>query len=97
MRRRIVRKTEAGFLAAQQADQLVLDNLDDLLGGREGGQDLLPERFFADIGDQLFDDLEIDVGLEQRHPNLLERVLDILLGELALAAKVLEDTLKLVR
>ena len=43
--------------------------------------------------DQLFDDLEIDVGLEQRQTNLFQRFGNVLFGEDGLSAQALERAL----
>ena len=42
-------------------------------------------------GDELLDELEVDVGLEQRLAHLAHGVGDIFLGELALAAQPVKD------
>ena len=49
-----------------------------------------------DLGDELLDDLEVDVGLEQREPDLAHRLRDRLLVEAALAAQVAEGVLELL-
>ena len=41
--------------------------------------------------DELLDDRQRDVGLEQRHPHLPQRVADVLLGQAAAAAQALDD------
>ena len=67
------------------------NNLDDTLSGGETLDDLLTERFGPDAIGELPDDLESGVSLKQRHPDFLERFLDVFGGELAFSTKVLED------
>ena len=55
-----------------------------------------PSGLLADVLDQLFDDVEVDVGFEQRHANFFQRFADVLFGERALSAQVLEGALQLV-
>ena len=69
-------------------------NLDDLLAGRERGRDLLADRLGLDLVDELLDDLEVDVGLEQRQANFAQRLLHVLFGERGLPAQGLERALK---
>ena len=57
---------------------------------------LLVDRPIAHAIDERLDDLEVDVGLEQRQPDLAQRRLDGLFGEPRLAAKRLEDVLQAV-
>ena len=66
---------------------------DDLLAGVEPLQDVLAGRALAHLGDELLDDLEVDVRLEQREPDLAHRLRDRLLVEAALAAQVAEGVL----
>ena len=72
-RGRFVGEPQLGLVAAQDLDHLIADDLDDLLGGREGGQHFLTHGLFLDGFDELLDDPEIDVGLEQRHADLPQR------------------------
>ena len=62
---------------AEHLDQLVVDDLDDLLGRVEALEDLLADRPLADPLDEALGDLEVDVGLEQRAADLLERLVDV--------------------
>ncbi len=87
---------EAGRVFAQQRDQLVADDLDDLLGGRERGEDFGADGFDANLLDQVADDVEVDVGFEQRDANFAQGFGDVLFGERALAAKGLEGALEFV-
>src|SRR5207247_6886728 len=73
---------------------LVADDLQDLLRGREAAKHILPHRAVADTVDERFDDLEIDVGFEQRETNFAERGLDVRFRQPRLAAKRLEHVLE---
>ena len=64
-------------LAAEQLDQAVVDDLDHHLAGRDAAQHLLADRALADPGDEVLDHRQRDVGLEQRHPNVAQRALDV--------------------
>ena len=86
-----------GGAGAHQRGQLVVDDLHDLLAGREALQDVLADRALADARDEIPHDLEVDVGLEQREPDLAHRARDRLLVEHAATAQVAERMLKLVR
>ncbi len=85
---------ERRLLAAEDGGQLVPDDLEDLLGGREGGQDLLTHGLLADARREVLDDAQVDVGLEERRPDLLERLVDVELGQVAFAAQLLQHTLQ---
>ena len=73
-----------------------MHDLHDLLPGGEALQDVLAGRALPHLGDEVLDDLEVDVGLEQREPDLAHRLRDRLLVEAALAAQVAEGVLELV-
>ena len=87
---------EARGVLAEDVDELVVDDFDDLLGGRERGGDLGAEGAGADVLDELGDDGEVDVGLEEGEADLAEGVGDVLVGDGALAAEGLEGTLEFV-
>ncbi len=69
--------------AESSAGQLLVDDLHDLLAGVERLQDLGPDGALADPGRELLDDLEVDVGLEQRQPDLAHGGIDVGLGDAA--------------
>ncbi len=85
---------QLGRVLAQHLHHLVAHNLDDLLARRKRRQHFLPDGLGLDLINQLLDDLEVDVGLKQRQPNLPQRLLDILLGKRGLPAQSLECALK---
>ena len=87
---------EAGRVFAEEGDELVADDLDDLLGGREGGEDLCADGFLADVLDEVADDVEIDVGFEEGYADFAQGVGDVFFSERALAAEGLEGTLEFV-
>ena len=81
-------------LAAEDAGQLGVDDLDDLLAGIErlrlGG----PDRLGADPGDDVAGDGDVDVGLQQGGADLAHDVVDVGLRQAALAAQALDDALE---
>ncbi len=81
---------------AEERDQLVADDLDDLLARREALQDRLIHRAIADAIDEGLDDLEVDVGLEQRHPDFAEGGLHRRLGQAGFALEGLKDVLEAI-
>jgi hypothetical protein len=83
----------AGILpaAAEHRHQFVVDDADHLLRRREALQDLGADRALLHLLDELFDELEVDVGFEQRLAHLAHGVFDVFLGDLALAAEPVED------
>ena len=54
------------------------------------------ERLLADALGEVADDVELDVGLEQRQAHVADRVLDVALGDLAVTAKTLDGLFELV-
>ena len=84
---------QPAFGVAEERQQLVADDLDDLLPRRQAPEDRLVHRPVADAVDERLDDLEVDVGLEQRQPDLAQRRLDVLGRQPDLAAQRLEDVL----
>ena len=78
-RRRPTGERELRAAGAHERRQLVVDDLHDLLAGRKALRDVGAERPLLHLGDELLDDLEVDVGLEQRQANLAHRAGKILL------------------
>ncbi len=70
-------KVEAAPRLPHQRHQLLVNDLDDLLGRCERLEDFLAERLAADRLRELLDDLEVDVGLEEREPHFAQRLLDV--------------------
>ena len=75
-------EVERDALLAEQPDQLAMDELDEVLLGREAPQHLFAEGVLLDGLDELLDDADVDVGLEERQPHVAERLLDVALGDL---------------
>jgi hypothetical protein len=90
-RRRVLR--QAAFGVAEERQQLVADDLRDLLARGQALQDLLVRRLVPHAVDERLDDLEIDVSLEQREPDLAQRGLDVLFGQPDFAAQRLKGVL----
>jgi len=87
---------EAGGVLAEEVDELVVDDFDDLFGGGERGGDLRAEGAGADGFDDFGDDGEGDVGLDEGEANLAEGLGDVFVGEGALAAEGFEGALEFV-
>src|SRR5207248_2970732 len=73
-----------------------VDDLHDLLAGREALGHVRADRALAHRRDKVLDDLEVDVRLEQGEPDLPHRARDRLVVEAPAAAKVAERGLQLV-
>ena len=69
---RLVGEAQLGFVAAQDLDQLFVNDLDYLLGGRKRVEHFLAHGLFLDVLDELFDNLEVDVGFQQRHADFAQ-------------------------
>ena len=93
---RTANQRQADFGAAEELLELVADDFGDLLRGRECGQHIFADCFLSDAIGEFLDDFEVNVGLEQSDANFLQRVVDMPLVELGLAAQGLEDPIHLV-
>ena len=92
--RRVLGEGERAGLAAEDRDELLVDDLDDLLRRVERLADLGAARPLLDRGDERLDGRQRDVGLEQRDPDLARGGVDVGLGEPTLAAQRGEDRLE---
>ena len=92
-RGRLRGKLHARRVLAENLDEFVAHNLDDLLARGKRGQYVLADSLDPNLVNELLDHLEIDVGLEQRQPDLAQRLVNVLLGQPGLAAKALERAL----
>src|SRR6478752_96862 len=72
-----------GAGAAHQRRQLLVDDLDHLLAGVQVADDLLRQAALLDVGGERLDDLEVDVGLQQRQPDLAQDLVHLVLGQRA--------------
>ena len=79
---------------AEQRQHLVAHDAHDLLRGRQALEHVLIDGAIAHPVDERLDDLEVDVGLEERHADLAQRRLDGLLRQASFAAKGAEDSLQ---
>ena len=95
-RRRPARERKLRAAGPHQGGQLVVDGLHDLLARLQALQNLLAKGALAHLGDELLDDLEVDVGLEQGETDLAHGPGDRLLVELSAPAKVAESALESV-
>jgi hypothetical protein len=80
-RRRARREGEPRRRAAHQRRQLLVDDLDDLLARIQLALDLRAEGPLLDPARELLDDLEVDVGLEEREADLAHGPVDVVLGQ----------------
>src|SRR5437773_1908425 len=87
-------RRQAPFGLAKERHHLVADDLDDLLRRRQAPEHSLAHRAIADAVDEGLDDLEIDVGLEQREPDLAQCGFDQVFREPPLPAKGPENVLQ---
>ena len=87
---RIAAQVEDPIAGAQQVDELVVDDLHHGLTGGEALQDVLADRLLTDARDEVLDDLEVDVGLEQREAHLAHRGIDVGLADPAAAGQAAE-------
>ncbi len=94
--RRLDLEIELARRTAHRVLQLGRDELDQMLLGRERAQHFGAERLAFDVLDKIADDLDIDVGFEQREPDFAQRILDIALGDPALALEFLENSFEAV-
>ena len=86
---------EHGLLvAAEYGDELVVDDADDLLAGRDRLQHVDADRALADARDEVAHDLEVDVGLEQRDAQLAQRGVEVVLGDAPAPAEAAEGGLE---
>ena len=92
--RRPGREGEARVAGAHQRGELVVDDLHDLLAGRDALQHLLAERLLAHARDEVLDDVEVDVGLQQGQADLPHRARNRLFVEPPALAQIAESALE---
>ena len=81
-------KCDLSGLRAHHLGQLVVDDLHDRLRRCEAVQHLLTDGLFLHLRDEFLHQLEVDIGLEQCHTHLAERLIDIVLGKLSLPTEI---------
>ena len=85
---------QTGVSAAHQRRQLLIDDLDDLLGGGQAVQHVRAHALLGDGRHKVLDDLVADVGLQQCQTHLAHTLPDVRLGETALAPEALEGRIQ---
>ena len=81
-------------VGAERRDQLVVDDLDHHLAGRDRLDDLDADGALLDLLAERARHIECHVGLEQRAPNLAQRRVDVLLRKRAAPRQTVEDAAK---
>ncbi len=84
-------QVERRFVGAEHGDQLVMDDLDDHLAGRDRADHLLADRLLAHLGDEILDHRQGDVGLEQRHAHFAHGLGHVGLAQRAAAGQPVEN------
>ena len=87
---RVAGQVEDAVACAEEVDELVVDDLDDLLTGGEAVEDVAADRLLADARHEVLDDLEVDVGFEQGEPDLAHSRVHVGLADPAAAGQVAE-------
>ncbi len=82
-------------MLAEKSTELIANQLDDLLVGRELQHDFAAECFAANAGEKFVDHGESDIAFEHGFANFAERGVKVLFGEFALATEILECALQL--
>ncbi len=84
-------EVESDVGVAHQVGQFAMHDAHQRLTRSQAADHVLAERFLAHGRDEVLDHRHGAVGLEQRDPDLAQRVLNIGLGEAGLAAQRLDD------
>ena len=77
----------------EQVGEFVVNDLHQLLAGRERGHNLGAEGLLADVVEEFLDDLYVDVGFEESETNFAQGFADVFFGEFALSTQVFEGAL----
>ena len=85
----------AALVRAEQIHKFVVDDFDDLLARLDALDDFSADGLGLDALDEIAGDLEIHVGLQQRHADFAQGIADVRLGDFAEAAQVAEGVLEL--
>ena len=80
-----------GLGSRHQRDEFAVDDADECLARREACLDFFAQCFFFDLRDEVLDNMQGDVGIEQRETDLTEHVLGVRLCESCLAFDRLDD------
>ncbi len=73
-----------------------MEDFHDLLARLDGFQDVLAERLFLHLGDEILGDGEFDIGLEQCDADFTERVGNVLFRDPADATEVAEGLVEAI-
>jgi len=84
---------EVGVFAAEDGEELVVDDLHELLAGPDARQHLRAERLLLHLFAEILRNLVIHVSGQQRQAHLAHRVGHVAFAQLAVAAQRLEDAL----
>ncbi|CAB4850976.1 unannotated protein [freshwater metagenome] len=87
---RVLGQSQPAGLTAEDPDEFLVDNLDDLLGRIQRLRDLGAQGPLADPRGEIAHDGESNIGLEQRRADIAHGGVDIGLGQASLATQVLE-------
>ena len=83
------------FCRAEQVHEFVVDDFDDLLAGLDALDDFRADGLGFDALDEIAGDLEIHVGLQQRHADFAQGIGDVGLGNFSEPAQVAKGVLEL--
>ena len=73
-----------------------MKNFYDLLTRRNAAKDTFAKRFLFYARNKFSGDLKINICLEQRHPNLAQRSVDVRFADNAVPTEIFENLLKFV-
>ena len=82
---------ERGILRAQGFDQHVMDDLDDLLAGRDRADDIFADGARADLVDEVLHHRQRHIGVDQGGAHFGQGGIDIGFAERAAPAELVED------
>jgi hypothetical protein len=89
--RRCLGQAQPAGLAAEDADELLVDDFHDLLGRVQRAGDLRALGALLDVGDERADHRKRDVRLQQRDPDLARGGVHVGVGQPAATTEVLQD------
>ena len=82
-------------MLAEECGKLIANHLHNLLVWGELHHDFGADGLGANVGEEFIGHTDVDVALEEGVTNLCEGGVEVLVGQLALAAKILEGALQL--
>ncbi len=80
--------------APEDLAKLIVDDLDELLPGRNARKHIFAHGLFLDLLKEILRDLEIDIGFQKRYPDFTQRVFDVAFCKLAVSPDLLEGRFK---